>query len=200
MLDTKQKITLEALKLFKRHGIKVITMDKLAEHIAVSKRTIYEIFKDKNGLVEHCINHLINEEEQITKNIIDNSDNVIDGFLKRMRRTINLMSSVNENFLYDADKYHYSVFQSQGKRQKDKEYQMIIEFIQRGKKDGMFRDDINEEIISRLIKEQMKIVANIDLFPPDSFDKADVFTNISINFIRGIATPIGIEIIEKLKT
>lgn len=200
MSDTKQKIIVESLILFKRYGIKIITMDKLAVKLAVSKRTIYEIFKDKNELVEYCINHLITEEEEITKNIIDNSDNVIDGFLKRMRRTVNLMSSVNENFLYDAEKYHYSVFQRKGKLQNDKEYQMIIDFIQRGKKDGMLRNDINEEIISRLIKEQMKIVANVDLFPPDSFDKADVFRNISINFIRGIATQTGIEIIEKLKT
>lgn len=200
MSDTKQKIIVESLKLFKRYGIKTITMDKLAEKLSVSKRTIYEIFKDKNGLVEYCINHLITEEEEITKNIIQNSDNVIDGFLKRMRRTINLMSSVNENFLYDAEKYHYSVFQRKGKLQNDKEYEMIVDFLQQGKSVGLFRKDIDEKIVARLLKEQMKIVANEDLFPPDNFDKADVFRNIYINFIRGIATQKGIEIIEKLKT
>ena len=198
-MDTKQKIVIESLKLFKRYGIKAITMDRIAENLGVSKRTIYELFKDKNGLVENCINSLITEEEEITKNIIEKSDNVIDGFLTRMKRTIILMSSVNENFLYDAEKYHYSVFQRKGKLRDDNEYKMTISFIEQGKKGGYFRSDINQDIVARLLREQMKIVANEELFPAEDFDKAEVFTNISINFIRGIATSKGIEILEKYK-
>ena len=198
-METKDRIIVETLKLFMRYGIKNITMDRLAKNLGVSKRTIYELFKDKNELIKHCINRLVADEKRITEDIISKSDNVIDAFLSRMKRSIILLRSINEVFIYDAEKYHYSVFELIGKQQDENGNNMLLGFIKQGQKDGLLRTDINEEIIAILASEQFRIIANEQIFPPYKFNLADVFENIAINFIRGIATDKGMEIIDKYK-
>jgi hypothetical protein len=61
----------------------------------------------------------------------------------------------------------------------------------------LFRNDINVEIVARLISEQFKMLSNQDIFPEDQFSKIEVFENIVINFMRGIATEKGLQLIEK---
>ncbi|HRX00424.1 MAG TPA: helix-turn-helix domain-containing protein, partial [Cyclobacteriaceae bacterium] len=51
LTDTKSKILKGATELFLRYGIRSVSMDNIANHLGVSKKTLYQFFKDKNEMV-----------------------------------------------------------------------------------------------------------------------------------------------------
>ena len=71
--------------------------------------------------------------------------------------------------------------------------------ITRGIEEGLFRSDLNIEIISKLFHEQMNLLADDVVFPRDKYSHAEVFQNMIINFMRGISTPSGIEMIDRVE-
>lgn len=52
----KEQIMLTAFDLFSEHGIKNVSMDDIAHNASISKRTLYELFEDKETLLTECIN------------------------------------------------------------------------------------------------------------------------------------------------
>ena len=54
-MDNKTRIIQEAKTLFMRLGIRSVSMDDIASHLGMSKKTIYQLFADKDNLVDSVI-------------------------------------------------------------------------------------------------------------------------------------------------
>jgi len=195
-METKERIIVESSNLFKRYGIRSITMDQIAENLGISKRTIYEIFGTKDDLLNACIDYGMKEDEKVSKEIMKNSANIIEAFLTHIKKNIDTMNSISPLFMLDAMKFHSKVFKNKMKEREMSAYNHIIDFIKTGKADGYFKPQINEDIVSKLIIEQFKIIGNDKLFPPNKYSKSEIFENIAVNFLRGIATINGVKIID----
>ena len=104
-MEIREKIIEEALSQFLTYGIRNVTMDRIAANIGISKRTVYEIFKDKTELIHTCIKELRQKHEERNHEIISSSRNVIDTIFTFMREGIKNMSSINPVFFMDMKKF-----------------------------------------------------------------------------------------------
>jgi AcrR family transcriptional regulator len=195
-METKERIIVESSNLFRQFGIKSITMDQIAENLGVSKRTIYEIFGTKDDLLNACIDYRIKEDEKASREIMNHAANIIEAFLIQIRKSIDTMNSISPLFILDAKKFHSRVFSQKMKEQEIYAYNNILAFLKTGKEQGYFKKQINVDIVTKLIIEQFKIIGNDTLFPPDAYSKSEIFENIAVNFLRGIATIKGLKIID----
>ena len=100
----------EAGILFGKYGIKSMTMDSLAEELGISKRTIYERFKDKDTLLFEVIRYYKNLTQQEALRLIDQSDNAIEALFRIIKMTIDQMMRMSPSFFHDFKKYHQKVF------------------------------------------------------------------------------------------
>ena len=196
-MEVKEKIISGARQLFTKYGIRSITMDMIAEQLGVSKRTIYENFKDKDELLKYCIDEGMTEQRAKIYELIKNSENVIDATFNFIKYSINIYKTFNLLFFYDIQKYYPELCELKIKHNDKQNLDRTIELLNQGKSEYLFRNEINVEIVARLISEQFKILNNQDVFPESKFSKIEVFENIVINFIRGIATEKGFLLIEK---
>jgi AcrR family transcriptional regulator len=89
----------QTLSLFKKMGIRSITMDLIAEHLGMSKRTLYELFPNKDDLVKACLTNALNERKQRAQEIVSKSEHIIETFILFMRLHINELKQVNPLFL-----------------------------------------------------------------------------------------------------
>ena len=105
-LDTRSKIIGKAAALFVESGIKGITMDELAEHLGMSKRTIYEHFADKKELVKECVIFIDNKKDELAKDAEKHSKNVIETLLTLHLNNLKMMGSVNRKFADDIKKFY----------------------------------------------------------------------------------------------
>lgn len=197
VMEVRDKIISGAKKMFTRYGIRSITMDMIAEELGISKRTIYEKFEDKDELLKCCIEESIVQQKSIHEEIMKNSANVIEAMIRVMKHNINILKTINPLFFYDIKKYHPSLNKHTIESSDNENVTHIIALLKRGIEEKVFRKGIHEEIVANLLFQQFKLMSNQEVFPEEKFSKAEIFENIVINFLRGIATNEGLLLIEK---
>ena len=77
-----KKIVMSASYLFLQYGYKAVTMDDIAEHMHISKKTIYHYFDDKTSLVRSAVFHVFEEVRDKIIAVQTSIDNPIKAFMK----------------------------------------------------------------------------------------------------------------------
>ena len=195
-MDLRERIIKEANKHFFELGIRNVTMDEIALSLGISKRTIYETFKDKTELIQICLDEIKQEQEIKNHEIISNSANVIEATFAFMKEGIKAINSINPVFFFDLKRFYPSIWKSKHEENKQKAYNMTHKLLRKGVNEGLFRKDINLNIVSKLFHEQMNLISDEKIFPRNEYSRSEVFQNMVINFMRGISTNKGIELID----
>ena len=100
--ELQQRIIKQATRMFFCNGIKSVTMDMIASQLGISKRTLYENFKEKNELLLACLENQEMEKRARLEVYLTNRKNVID-----------LLLNVYEDILFYNGKNAGSFFASQ---------------------------------------------------------------------------------------
>ncbi len=191
-----ERILAQSAELFIRNGIKAITMDDISNEAGVSKRTIYENFRDKDHLLSSCLSYMDDIHNKESEEIFRNSENTIDMVFKIMKQGVRMINNINPVFFTDLKKYHFQIWNESYKSKYEERLNQTYTTLKSGINEDLFRKNINVEIVAKLLHEQLKIMADEQIFPSDTYSKTSVFENIMINFLRGIATMKGLEIID----
>lgn len=196
-MEMKDRIREKATELFIKYGIKRITMDEVAAQLGISKKTIYQSFSDKNELVAEIIDaHLCNSEQNC---LIDaqKAENAIHAVLLSSETFCTVMQSINQNVLYDLEKFHPDVFKKFLQFKNNFLYNRIEENLKRGIEEELYRADLDVVIMARFRLANVVISMNIELFPSRKFNFMDVERQLTLHFLRGIVTPKGERLIKK---
>lgn len=186
-LELKERIVETAMESFSTHGIKSITMDDIAASLGISKRTLYEVFPDKETLLEECIQKERQEADVFVKGVLATSGNVLEVLLKLYQRSIEKFHSTNKKFFEDIKKYPraYELMKKDNNRSSEDS----INFFKQGVDQGIFREDVNFAIVSLLVREQLDMLMNTELCNKYSF--LEVYESIMFTFLRGVSTEKG---------
>lgn len=192
-LELRERIIDMAVKSFTAHGIKSITMDDIAASLGISKRTLYEVFADKETLLEACIYREHAETERFMREVVQHAGNVLEVILKQFQYSIERFHATNKKFFEDIKKYPkaYELMMSRRNRDSAK----AIDFFRKGVTQGIFRDDINFAIMTLLVREQLDMLMNTDICRHYSF--LEVYESIMFTYLRGICTAKGSEELEE---
>lgn len=199
-LEVKDRIINGADDLFLRYGIKSITMDDIASHLSISKKTIYQHFKDKDELVIEVTSVHMQKEQDDIDAITAASSNAIDelmGISKYIRKN---MEKMNQSVIFDLQKYHPKAFLKFTEHKDCCIRDTVVVNMIKGKEQGYFRADINENILAKLRMEQVQMAFDMQIFPPTEYNLADVQMEFFLHFVMGIVTPKGLELLERYKT
>lgn len=195
-MELKERIIEEASELFFHNGIRSITMSDIASHLGISKRTLYEVFKDKEELLEACIKGNIEKADLEMKVLLEESENVIDIMMRIYAKNLNDIHSINKSVVHDLKKYHPNIYKIITCKQKDNT-NAFFPLFEKGVEQGLLRDDINFEILMWTLKAQFRVLMEGDM-PENKYPISDFVLAIILNFTRGIATPKGNELIDEM--
>ncbi|NOR88226.1 MAG: TetR family transcriptional regulator [Bacteroidales bacterium] len=150
MEETLKNIIEKVTALYLRYGIKSVTMDDVARHLGVSKKTLYTYVKDKNELVERVVDGQI--EEHINQDTQLKSQNLsaLQEMLLVFKKVSELLQEINPSYQYDLNKYYPQLCDKFMGFKKGQLYQNIRENLIKGKKEGIYRKEINEDIIAKM--------------------------------------------------
>lgn len=191
-VELKERIIERAMQAFKTHGIKCITMDDIAASMGISKRTLYEVFANKEMLLEDCIRKERQETNEYIRTILGQSAHVLEVLLKLYLRSIEKFHTTHKSFFEDIKKYPkaYELL----KNDKNRDSAEVVNFFKEGVKQGIFRDDINFAIVNLLVHEQLDLLINSNICEKYSF--LDVYESIMFTYLRGISTEKGAQELE----
>lgn len=198
-MDVKERILTETKELFFRYGIKSITMDDVAKHLSISKKTIYQFFKDKDELVAIVAKKHMEENEKAIKEIASTAIDPIDEVLKISDHIKQSLQNLGSSVLYDIEKFHPKAWKIFLEHKENCVHCSLVENLQRGIKMGLYRPDLDVEIMSRLRIEEIQMGFNPLLFPTQKFDLRNVQLQFIEHFLYGICTLKGHKLINKYK-
>jgi AcrR family transcriptional regulator len=196
-MEMKERIKQKADDLFRSYGIKTITMDEIATRLGVSKKTIYQSFADKDELVDEVVGDLlIYNQTCCNKDRAKAMDAIHEVFLA-MEMVQQMLQNMNPVILYDIERNHPITFQKFLQHKNKFLLQVIKENIERGKKEELYRENINTEVIARIRLETMFLPFNPEIFPKTKFNLVDLEEQLIEYFLFGVATMKGHKLILK---
>jgi TetR/AcrR family transcriptional regulator, cholesterol catabolism regulator len=198
-MDSKDRIIEGAAELFKTYGIKSVTMDSLANELGISKRTIYEVFSDKEELLMEVLARMAQQQKELVKRVLDESDNSIVAIFRMLEMNHDNFQSMSPAFQSDLKKYHHDVLMKNADKIEMPDYRNHFQGIEEGIKEGLFRKGINIDLVNRCLYNLGRSIMDNDLYPYEQFSRRDVIRNIFINYMRGISTTKGLDLINKLE-
>ena len=195
----RQRIIEEASELFAKSGIRRITMGDLAKHLCISKRTIYENFKNKEELLIACIDAFQDESEKFPEKIFANAGNMVEAMLAMLQIDGAQVSQGQFSLIEEIRKYFPQVYKEYILRTIDDRSRYFEQMIHRGIAEGVFRKNLKTEIIVHFfhIWSENPVLYEGYL---SKFSLSEIFENIAVTFLRGICTAKGLEIIDNCKS
>jgi DNA-binding XRE family transcriptional regulator len=195
--DDLKNILLKVRELYMKYGIKSITMDDVARELGISKKTLYQYVTDKDDLVGKFID---NEIELGQKQICDCFTvgfNAIEELFEISLFMNKIMREQNPATEHDLKKYYQQHYQKIVKARRDGIFSYILLNLKKGKKERLYREDMNEEIIAKLYVSRAENIHNNDIYSVEEFTSYKMYVELLTYHIRGIATEKGIVVLEK---
>lgn len=186
-------------ELFLKAGIKSVTMDDIAKQVGMSKKTIYQFFKDKNELVVALVKKKLDEDECMIKDIIAKSTNVIEEMINMMKGSEEVFSRINPIVIHDMQKYHPGAWEVFQNFKADVIIHTLEELLTKGINQGYIRPEIDVKIIARMRVSQVEIGFNTQIFPLADFNPWKVQSQFLEHFNYGICTLKGYKLLNKYK-
>jgi len=198
--DQKLQILEASSKLYMKHGIRSVSMDDLARHLGISKKTIYQYFENKDALVTAMImSHVEQEREEVNK-ILSSSENAIEQMQQIARMALRTLAEVSSGTMFDLQKYYRKQWITITDLHKKLIHSVIKQNIERGIEEGIYRPEIEAEIIARLYGEMAFSIVNADVFSMNKFSMQEVYKQAFHYHINGILSVKGDKIFQQLNS
>ncbi len=192
-LKMKNLIVNKARELFLTLGFKSVTMDHIASEMGISKKTIYNCFDNKNELVSVVTNvmfdNISNGIKQIKKDSIDPISELYD--IKLF--LINILKGERTSPLYQLKKYYPESHKEMTKKQFEFMTKTATNSLKNGIRLGLFRKDINVDLISRLYFNGMIGIRDKEIFPLEIYEQTFLMENYIEYHLRAIVTNKGLK-------
>ncbi|TNF24258.1 MAG: TetR/AcrR family transcriptional regulator [Bacteroidetes bacterium] len=195
------KILAQSTELFMQYGIKSLTMDDIARHLGISKKTLYQSFSDKAELVYQGMLAHMKHEQDALNTIHEQSENAIEEMFLISQHVSKHIQSMHPSILFDLEKYYPEAFQEFQNYKLKYIMGCIARNIEDGIAQGFYRKNMNIPVVAALYVARMDVLFDQKLFPSSQFSLKDVYFEAIRYHIRGIASEKGIEYLKnKFKT
>lgn len=184
-------------ELFFKRGIKSITMDDIAVHLAISKKTIYSHFKDKDLIVRSLFRNILEQQLKKMHEIQKISENPIDEIMQLMGHVGEFISQFNPVVFFDLQKYYPSVWEEFRVYRETELIKFVEENLKKGIKLELYRKEIKIKIVARIRIEMVNLGFNTEVFPINQFNPAEVQVAMLEHYLHGIVTLKGNKMITK---
>lgn len=189
----KEQLMTTALDLFSQYGIKSVSMDDIARNMSISKRTLYELFEDKETLLSEGLDWTHNTMKQVMNELEEGPYSVLEVIILFYEECMKRPRWYNRKFYDDLKRYPKAF--KKNEHNKAEFSKRCMKLFSRGVKEEVFQKGINFEIVTLLAKEQIKMIQPSGAFLNHSV--SEVFKTILFTFLRGICTEKGLAILDR---
>lgn len=198
--EKEEELLISCTELFMKFGIKSLTMNDIASHLGISKKTIYLYVSDKKELVNNSLALHISKEEDMLNDMVLEKGNAIDELLQINQKMSEKLQSIQPAVMYDLQKYYPEGWKIVEDHKTCFVSNIVKENIEKGIKEGLYRENVNALIISNLYVVMVNKIFDTELFPPIGFDYRTLHLEMARYHIRGIASKKGINYLQKRLT
>lgn len=194
-----ERILIKSHELFMRYGVRSVSMDEIAAHLGISKKTIYQYYSDKDALVEGVMEIEINRNEKECSMQQHACENAVHEVFIAVDMVQEMLTHMNPSLIFDLEKYHPKAFKKFNDHKNKFLYGIIKNNLERGITEELYREEINVDILARFRLASMFLIFNPELFPQNKHGLSQILIEVTDNFLYGLTTIKGQKLIQKYK-
>jgi AcrR family transcriptional regulator len=190
-------ILTKAKELFFSYGLKSVSMDDLAKLAGISKKTIYQLFEDKQALVNTIVDDLIKCHHQLFKTCQMHAKDAIDEVLMQSDKPLDTWTSVNQSFFHELEKSFPETWAAIEQHKQKVVLPGITKNLVRGIGEGLYREDIDVPFIADIRLHQLSNVLQPGAFSSRKLSVPQLINELTAFYLHGITTTKGKGLLNK---
>ncbi len=197
MNDKKIEIVKRVWELYREFGIRSVTMDDVVREMGISKKTLYQYFSDKTELVMAVMDSVYEKRKNEMFKVLLGKENAIEEMLTYYGLQLKMIREHKPTLIYDLKKYYPEIHEKVSRRKRQHIYDSVLQNLKRGKSEGLFRADLNEEILARLNLMRIEAIMSSRIFSDEEIVAPYFFKEIFTYHMYGIVNNKGRKILEQ---
>ena len=181
--------------LYRKYGIKSVTMDDVAHELGISKKTLYQFVSDKTELVKMVVEHVRHCNFNSMGEKEETDLNAIEELIEVSQHLNTVMKDHSPSYEYDLKKYYPDIYRNLMLARRKLMYESMISNIRKGKKEGVYRNDLDETIIAKLYLLRIENMQSSEIFGREEIHSQKFFREVFVYHIHGLATEKGLRIL-----
>ncbi|WP_027421533.1 TetR/AcrR family transcriptional regulator [Crocinitomix catalasitica] len=198
-MDKKKKeIIAAALDVYLQYGVKSVTMDEMARQLGVSKKTLYQYFTDKNDIVDSCLTYALECDLADLKSVFNHGENAIQELMQVSKKVMKQLKDIHPSIFFDLSKYHPKSLTKISSQKNSEIKDLLLNNLKKGVKEGLFRDNLNAEILANIHMALMEHLMSNDLTEGHTYGPEVIYSEFFRYHIRGIASTKGLAYLKEM--
>ena len=190
-MEVKERILEKARELFFKFGMRSVTMDEIARGIGISKKTLYEVFPAKKDIINEFTRIYLENQQEMYKQMRATAHDPLEEQIKILEKVYEMFEKLDVRVVYELQRFFPEAWQIFLDHKEEILLRDLVDNLNRGIKMGLYRKDIDVDIISRVRLEQAPMAFDASVFPPEKYSITYVHQQLLIQYLHGICTAKG---------
>ena len=196
MNDELVTILKKVRQLYRKYGIRSVTMDDVSHELGISKKTLYQYVHDKDDLVHKIVEMEIAERKERMDITCVDDKNAIEQLLEIARCISTMLKDYSAASEYDLKKYYPDLYIKVRDLRRSHVFRFIFDNLKKGIEEGLYREEINLDTISRLNVSLIDNMVDSEVITISEFMDPPFFNEFFVYHIRGIVNAKGLDFFE----
>jgi len=196
-MELRQRIIEVSSDLFMSNGCKSVTMDDVAAANGISKRTLYEHFKDKTNLLDECLLMMEVKMKEVGERAFSGSRSILELVCIEHENQTDMIINMRIRFFDELKTYYPALYNKMYSRFTDYHKVTTRKFLERGQQEGLFLKNIDMELVGKMVFQIASMIQDSEIFSLANHSRKQLFRESMVMYFRGISTEEGIKMIDK---
>ena len=198
-MEEKINFLSKATQLFIENGAKSVTMDEIAKEFGISKKTLYQKYKNKEELLEEVLKYKLQEVIERLKYLDENIDNAVARMFCRDEEIDKVSHSNNNILIRQLLKYYPAIFHKHMLNFSAKFSEVLVHNIEKGRKQGLYREDFDPELYAKLFFQIVVSYDSSPYFDVELIERENFMQETMFFYLNAITNEKGKEVLKNLK-
>ena len=192
IIEQQEKWLKRVEELFLRFGIKSITMDDVARELGISKKTLYQFVESKDDLVQKMLSRHIEQEKTTCNILFGAASNALEEMYIVIEGDTQQLKQMKANIIHDLQRYHPEAWEKVSEYQRGFLYTVVRNNLERGIREGLYRSNLDVDIMTKLHISGSLQLFNEDIFPHAHYRYDQIFREYMLHYLYGIVSEKGL--------
>ena len=199
MTTQREKIVDHVWQMIITMGIKAVRMDDVANVMGMSKRTLYEMFGDKEELLYESIVHHREKMHRVLKERADVCDNVLEMVLTCFLEIFSRWDMSEWRLMNNMKKFYPKIYERVTKTFTEQGLAGLKSILIESRKEGYLADNVDIELVTMVFFQTSgMLMREYNIMLPEGVTREDAYGCMAVNFLRGVSSLKGIKIIDEI--
>ncbi|MBC3539463.1 TetR/AcrR family transcriptional regulator [Rufibacter sediminis] len=193
---TKDELLRTAMRSFSANGVKDLTERRLMQEFGLSGEEFNQSFSDKEDFLRQAVELYLTEQKEVQNTLLTQADDSIQKLLEVIKHHVTQLQQFTPSFFLQIQHLYPRIWALYLRHVQMHSYYVFYDLLNKGIQQHLFRPDLNIEVVTKVLLEQINILLNQALFPPHRYNMAEVFRGIFLYYLQGICTEKGNKVLE----